>query len=115
MCPFIAYCVPEFETLFLRFLFLPPIASNKKYPPNMCFTVSSCIHGYVDFMAMLLTCFSNIGVLLYVCLLWSFTVFFAFSFTLFLFFGLGETVQYVIIVMTWLKNVVEMTFGVNFL
>ena len=42
--------------------------------------------------------------LLYVCLLWSFTVFFAFSFTLFLFFGLGETVQYVVIVMTGLKK-----------
>ena len=104
MCPFIAHCVPEFETLFLRFLFLPPIASNKKYPPNMCFTVSSCIHGYVDLLVMLLTCFSTLGIFALCLFIVVVYCFLCFSFTMYLFFGLGEMVQYVIMVIPGLKH-----------
>ena len=44
MCPFIAYCVTESETVFLQFHILPIFiyttnSAKLKDPQNMCFTV----------------------------------------------------------------------------
>ena len=51
VCPFLAYCVTEFETvyrclIFWRYLFFPPIVPNKNTHLYKCFTV------LIDFFAL---------------------------------------------------------------